>query len=47
MGNEALDAAADDESKKLEFIPRQYTADWKRCSHFFPLPCYIKFVVYV
>lgn len=34
MGNEALDAAADDECRKLEIIPRQYTADWKRCSHF-------------
>ncbi|KAK9930034.1 hypothetical protein M0R45_027093 [Rubus argutus] len=29
MGNEALDAAAD-ECRKLEIIPRQYTADWKR-----------------
>ncbi|XP_061987989.1 valine--tRNA ligase, mitochondrial 1-like isoform X2 [Rosa rugosa] len=30
MGNEALNAVADDENRKLEIIPRQYTAEWKR-----------------
>ncbi|PRQ20820.1 putative valine--tRNA ligase [Rosa chinensis] len=29
MGNEALNAVADDENRKLEIIPRQYTAGWK------------------
>ncbi|KAI5332288.1 hypothetical protein L3X38_022417 [Prunus dulcis] len=30
MGKQALDAAVDDENRKLEIIPRQYTAEWKR-----------------
>ncbi|PRQ32745.1 putative valine--tRNA ligase [Rosa chinensis] len=30
MGNEALNAVTDDENRKLEIIPRQYTAEWKR-----------------
>ncbi|KAM1232010.1 hypothetical protein ACFX13_042613 [Malus domestica] len=30
MGKEALHAAIDDENRKLEIIPKQYTADWKR-----------------
>ncbi|XP_010527840.1 PREDICTED: valine--tRNA ligase, mitochondrial 1-like [Tarenaya hassleriana] len=30
LGKEALDAAINDENKKLEFIPKQYTAEWKR-----------------
>ncbi|XP_010554365.1 PREDICTED: valine--tRNA ligase, mitochondrial 1 [Tarenaya hassleriana] len=30
MGKEALDAAINDENKRLEFIPKQYTAEWKR-----------------
>ncbi|XP_040366472.1 LOW QUALITY PROTEIN: valine--tRNA ligase, mitochondrial 1-like [Rosa chinensis] len=33
MGNEALNAVADDENRKLEIIPRQYTAEWKRWLH--------------
>ncbi|KAB2621199.1 valine--tRNA ligase-like [Pyrus ussuriensis x Pyrus communis] len=28
MGNQALDAAIDSENRKLEIIPRQYTAEW-------------------
>ncbi|XP_021824679.1 valine--tRNA ligase, mitochondrial 1-like isoform X1 [Prunus avium] len=30
MGKQALDAAIDDEDRKLEIIPRQYTSEWKR-----------------
>ncbi|XP_021275468.1 valine--tRNA ligase, mitochondrial 1 isoform X2 [Herrania umbratica] len=30
MAKQALDAAMDDENRKLEFIPKQYTAEWKR-----------------
>ncbi|GLT32698.1 hypothetical protein SLA2020_073450 [Shorea laevis] len=30
MAKQALDAAMDDKNRKLEFIPRQYTAEWKR-----------------
>lgn len=33
MGKQALDAAMDVENRKLEFIPRQYAAEWKRFSH--------------
>ncbi|VVA98459.1 unnamed protein product [Arabis nemorensis] len=30
IGKEALDVAITDENKKLEFIPKQYTAEWRR-----------------
>ncbi|OMO97080.1 Aminoacyl-tRNA synthetase, class Ia, partial [Corchorus capsularis] len=30
MAKQALDAAIDDQNKKLEFIPKQYIAEWKR-----------------
>ncbi|GKV27329.1 hypothetical protein SLEP1_g36514 [Rubroshorea leprosula] len=30
MAKQTLDAAMDDKNRKLEFIPRQYTAEWKR-----------------
>ncbi|KAF6153340.1 hypothetical protein GIB67_003530 [Kingdonia uniflora] len=30
MANEALDAVIDDKKKKIEIIPKQYTAEWKR-----------------
>ncbi|XVF34149.1 hypothetical protein REPUB_Repub18cG0033500 [Reevesia pubescens] len=30
MAKQALDAAMDDQNRKLEFIPKQYTAEWKR-----------------
>ncbi|XP_039003140.1 valine--tRNA ligase, mitochondrial 1-like [Hibiscus syriacus] len=30
MAKQALDAAMDDRNRKLEFIPKQYTAEWKR-----------------
>ncbi|XP_016704747.2 valine--tRNA ligase, mitochondrial 1 [Gossypium hirsutum] len=30
IAKEALDAAMDDQNRKLEFIPKQYTAEWKR-----------------
>ncbi|KAM1316784.1 hypothetical protein TB2_019798 [Malus domestica] len=30
MGKQALDAAVDSENRKLEIIPRQYTAEWER-----------------
>lgn len=30
MAKESLDAAMNEENKKLEFIPKQYNADWKR-----------------
>ncbi|OMO65589.1 Aminoacyl-tRNA synthetase, class Ia [Corchorus olitorius] len=29
MAKQALDAAIDDQNKKLEFIPKQYNAEWK------------------
>lgn len=32
LGMEALNAAMDGENRKLEFIPKQYTADWRRYS---------------
>ncbi|PRQ52092.1 putative valine--tRNA ligase [Rosa chinensis] len=48
MGNEALNAVADDENRKLEIIPRQYTAEWKRgyllkkwkCEHVYLFTCF-------
>ena len=33
IAKEALDAVMDDENRKIEIIPRQYTADWKRYLH--------------
>ncbi|KAF4384717.1 hypothetical protein F8388_004024 [Cannabis sativa] len=30
MAKESLDAAVDDENRKLEFFPKQYIAEWKR-----------------
>ncbi|XP_038687792.1 valine--tRNA ligase, mitochondrial 1-like [Tripterygium wilfordii] len=30
LAKQALDAAMDEENRKLEIIPKQYTADWKR-----------------
>ncbi|GLT81109.1 hypothetical protein SLA2020_525130 [Shorea laevis] len=30
LAKQALDAAMDDKNRKLEFIPKQYTAEWKR-----------------
>ncbi|KAG5390872.1 hypothetical protein IGI04_032413 [Brassica rapa subsp. trilocularis] len=30
IAKEALDVATNDENKKLEFIPKQYTAEWRR-----------------
>ncbi|CAN7096473.1 unnamed protein product [Brassica rapa subsp. narinosa] len=30
IGKEALDVAINDENKKLEFVPKQYTAEWRR-----------------
>ncbi|KAE8673595.1 Valine--tRNA ligase [Hibiscus syriacus] len=30
MAMQALDVAMDDQNRKLEFIPKQYTAEWKR-----------------
>lgn len=32
MAAEALSAVMDDENRKIEIIPKQYTAEWKRCS---------------
>ena len=37
MAKESLDAALNEENKKLEFIPKQYIADWKRCGLIFIL----------
>lgn len=33
MGKKALDVATNDENKKLEFIQKQYTAEWRRFCH--------------
>ena len=33
IANEALDAVMDDENRKIEIIPKQYAADWKRYLH--------------
>lgn len=30
MAQEALDAVMDDENRKIEIIPKQYAAEWKR-----------------
>ncbi|KAK1584519.1 hypothetical protein Q3G72_033689 [Acer saccharum] len=30
LGTEALNAVIDDENRKIEFIPKQYTAEWRR-----------------
>ena len=34
IGKEALDVAINDENKKLEFVPKQYTAEWRRLLSF-------------
>ena len=34
IAKEALDVATNDENKKLEFIPKQYTAEWRRLISF-------------
>ena len=34
IAKEALDVATSDENKKLEFIPKQYTAEWRRLISF-------------
>ncbi|KAK4353318.1 hypothetical protein RND71_028836 [Anisodus tanguticus] len=31
MAKQTLDAVMDDDNRKLEIIPKQYTAEWKRC----------------
>ena len=36
MAKESLDAAMNDENRKLEFIPKQYIAEWKRLFHLSP-----------
>lgn len=33
IGKEALDAVMHEEKRKIEIIPRQYTAEWKRYNH--------------
>lgn len=32
MAKEALDAATDDNNRRIEIIPKQYNAEWKRYS---------------
>lgn len=32
MGKKALDVAINDENRKLEFIQKQYKAEWRRLS---------------
>lgn len=32
MAKQALDAVFDEENRKMEIIPRQYAAEWKRYS---------------
>lgn len=39
LAKEALDAAMDDQNGKLKFIPKQYTAEWKRYSFSIFLLC--------
>ena len=33
MAKQGLDAVVDEENKKIEIIPKQYSADWKRWSY--------------
>lgn len=33
MGKASLDAVMDDDNRKIEIIPKQYVADWKRYLH--------------
>lgn len=40
MGNQALDAAIDSENRKLEIIPRQYTAEWLKYLLLVFAPCW-------
>jgi hypothetical protein len=35
LAKQALQAATDGENPKLEFIPKQFLAEWKRLSHVF------------
>lgn len=35
MAKESLDAAIDDENRKLEFTPKQYIAEWKRLFYYY------------
>ena len=36
MGKESFDAVMDDKNRKLELIPKQYIAEWKRLFHLSP-----------
>lgn len=33
LANEALNAVMDEENKRIEIIPKQYSAEWKRCGY--------------
>jgi len=33
MARQALDAVMDEENRKIEIIPKQYSADWRRWSN--------------
>lgn len=33
LGRQALDAVMDEENRKMEIIPKQYSADWRRLSY--------------
>jgi len=35
IAKEALHAVTDEENRRVEIIPKQYVADWKRCLYFF------------
>lgn len=41
MAKQALHAAMDEENKRLEIIPKQYSADWKRCLY---ILCFLSFL---
>ena len=45
MAKEALDVVFDVNKKKMEIIPKQYAAEWKRYSYLFSLFSMFKFLL--
>jgi valyl-tRNA synthetase len=46
IAKEALHAVTDEENKRVEIIPKQYVADWKRCLYIHCLPFIISYIEY-
>lgn len=41
LGRQALDAVMDEENRRIEIIPKQYSADWRRSD--IVLLCFVNF----